>query len=127
VWIDPLGLALENFDAIGRYRTVWPDGTPIDTSGVFVAGGQHTVEPAPEYPFANLEQLLPMLAADERVARCVSRKLLSYLVRRMPREVDKVFADDLGGAWNSGELRLLIEQIVESDVFRRRKLPEDAL
>ena len=33
VRMDPLGLALENFDAIGRWRTINEDGTPIDVSG----------------------------------------------------------------------------------------------
>jgi len=35
--IDPLGLALENFDAVGAWRT--SDGSaPIDASGMFVDG-----------------------------------------------------------------------------------------
>ena len=31
--MDPLGLALENFDAVGRWRTTAEDGTPIDAIG----------------------------------------------------------------------------------------------
>jgi hypothetical protein len=34
---DPLGLALENFDATGRWRTT-DGGLPIDASGTFVDG-----------------------------------------------------------------------------------------
>lgn len=33
VRMDPLGLALENFDAIGKWRTLGEDGMPIDASG----------------------------------------------------------------------------------------------
>jgi hypothetical protein len=35
--MDPIGLALENFDAIGKWR-VTDDGTPIDPSGMLVDG-----------------------------------------------------------------------------------------
>ncbi len=37
VRMDPLGFALENFDAVGRYRTQ-ADGLPIDASAVFADG-----------------------------------------------------------------------------------------
>ena len=37
VRMDPLGFALENFDAVGRYRTQ-ADGIPIDASAVFTDG-----------------------------------------------------------------------------------------
>ena len=36
--MDPLGFALENFDAIGRWRTVDEGGTPIDASGTLPDG-----------------------------------------------------------------------------------------
>ena len=35
--MDPIGLALENFDAIGRWRTT-DDGSPIDASGNLMDG-----------------------------------------------------------------------------------------
>jgi hypothetical protein len=37
VRMDPLGFALENFDAIGRWRTK-SDGIPVDVSAVFADG-----------------------------------------------------------------------------------------
>src|SRR4029077_17844410 len=36
--IEPLGFALENFDAIGRWRVVREAGTPIDASSVLANG-----------------------------------------------------------------------------------------
>ncbi|MBA3270013.1 MAG: DUF1592 domain-containing protein, partial [Acidobacteria bacterium] len=36
--MDPLGFALENFDAIGKYRTYDEDFQPIDSSGVYADG-----------------------------------------------------------------------------------------
>ena len=41
VMFDPLGFALENFDATGRWRTT-DGGLPIDASGMFT--GWHTVQ-----------------------------------------------------------------------------------
>jgi hypothetical protein len=36
--LDPLGFALDNFDAVGAWRTLGEDGTPIDASGVLADG-----------------------------------------------------------------------------------------
>jgi Protein of unknown function (DUF1585) len=40
VRMDPLGFALENFDAIGRWRTISEAGTPIDPSGALPDGSR---------------------------------------------------------------------------------------
>ena len=36
--MDPLGFALENYDAVGQWRSVSEAGTPIDASGVLADG-----------------------------------------------------------------------------------------
>src|SRR5207244_11003855 len=41
--MDPMGFALENFDAIGRLRTRNSDGSPVDASGVFPYGWKFEV------------------------------------------------------------------------------------
>ena len=38
--MDPLGFALENFDAIGQWRSRSEDGAPIDASGVLLDGSK---------------------------------------------------------------------------------------
>ncbi len=38
--MDPLGFALENFDAIGQWRAKSEDGAPIDASGVLLDGSK---------------------------------------------------------------------------------------
>ena len=43
--MDPLGFALENFDATGKWRTI-DDGTPVDASGVLPNGTQFPAPPA---------------------------------------------------------------------------------
>ena len=46
--IDPLGFALENFDAIGGWRTIDESGKPVDASGTTVSGatGRRARRPA---------------------------------------------------------------------------------
>ena len=38
--MDPIGFALDNFDAVGRYRTISESGDPIDSSGTFPDGSK---------------------------------------------------------------------------------------
>ena len=70
--MDPLGLSLENFDAIGRWRTT-DAGTPIDASGVLLDG---TKVDGP----AALRRAL--VAQREQFVRTVTDKLLTYAIGR---------------------------------------------
>jgi hypothetical protein len=71
--IDPLGFALENFDAIGGWRTVDESGRPIDASGATVSGAK--IE-----GLSGLRVLL--LEQPEQFPRTVTEKLLSYALGR---------------------------------------------
>src|SRR5947208_11738889 len=70
--MDPLGLSLENFDAIGQWRTT-DAGTPIDASGVLLDG---TKVDGP----AALRRAL--VAQKEQFGRAVAGKLLTYAIGR---------------------------------------------
>jgi hypothetical protein len=72
--MDPLGFALENFDAIGRWRNTSGAGnTPIDSSGVLPDG---TKFKGP----AELRKIL--LARRGEFINTVTEKLLTYAVGR---------------------------------------------
>ena len=71
--MDPLGLALENFDAIGRWRGYMPGGTLIDASGAMPDG---TAFAGP----ADLRELL--ILKPEQFATVVTEKLLTYALGR---------------------------------------------
>ena len=71
--MDPLGFALENFDAIGRWRTVSESDTPIDASGVLPDGRRF------EGP-AGLRTAL--LHAPDQFVHTVTEKLLTYALGR---------------------------------------------
>jgi mono/diheme cytochrome c family protein len=70
--MDPLGLSLENFDAIGQWRTE-DAGTPINASGVLLDG---TKVDGP----AALRRAL--VAQREQFVRAVTGKLLTYAIGR---------------------------------------------
>ncbi|MEO5923128.1 MAG: DUF1592 domain-containing protein [Bryobacteraceae bacterium] len=110
--MDPLGLSLENFDAIGQWRAA-DAGTPIDASGVLLDG---TKVNGP----GELRQAL--MAQQKQFAKAVSAKLLTYSLGRgleyydVPavREIDRDAAAD-GYRWSS-----LMLGIVKSAPFQMR-------
>jgi hypothetical protein len=70
--MDPLGFALEHFDALGKWRTT-SDGAPIDASVVFPDGSAFD-------GIAGLRTLL--VAHKDDFARTLTAKLLAYAVGR---------------------------------------------
>ena len=70
--MDPLGFALENFDALGKWRTS-SDGAPIDPSATFPDGTRFE-------GVAGLRTLL--VSHKEDFVRTVSGKLLAYAIGR---------------------------------------------
>jgi hypothetical protein len=71
--MDPLGFALENFDAVGRFRTHDESFNPIDTEGVFPDGTKFT---GPQ----GLRQML--LNHSDQFVNTVTEKLLTYALGR---------------------------------------------
>ena len=71
--MDPLGFALENFDAIGKWRDVSEAGTPIDATGTLPNGVQIKGP-------AGLRKVL--VSRGDRFATTVTEKLLAYAVGR---------------------------------------------
>ncbi|CAN5239074.1 DUF1592 domain-containing protein [soil metagenome] len=117
--IDPLGLAFENYDAIGRWRTVEhvPNGTgenpPVDASGTLPDGR----------PFAGADEFKQHLVGDiDAFAIAFTKKLATFGMRR-PLTIDD--QDELlaiaGEAKPGGyRLRDLVESFVVSDLFKKR-------
>jgi hypothetical protein len=78
--IDPLGFALENFDAIGGWRTVDEAGRSVDARGT-TAGGDEV---------EGLSGLRALLLADpEQFPRTVTEKLLAYALGRRLEYYDR--------------------------------------
>jgi len=66
--MDPIGLSLENFDAIGQWRTV-DSGAKIDASGMLLDG---TKVDGPQ----SLRQAL--MSQKDQFAKAVTEKMLTY-------------------------------------------------
>ena len=111
--MDPLGLALENYDAVGRWRLAGEAGLPIDSSGRLPDGT------AFEGP-AGLRSLL--MQRREQFVGTLTEKLLAYALGRGPEYYDRSTvraivqksADDY--RWSS-----IIVGIVQSSPFRMRR------
>ncbi len=71
--MDPIGLSLENFDAVGRFRTLGESGGPIDASGSLPDGTRFTGA-------AGLREAL--LARREQFVTTLTEKLLTYALGR---------------------------------------------
>lgn len=69
--IDPLGLAFENFDAIGTYRTT-DNGAAVDVAGQLADGRT----------YGSAKDLSTLIASDPRFARCMVKQALTYAVGR---------------------------------------------
>jgi len=76
--MDPIGFGLDNFDAIGKYRTE-DAGFPIDATGTLFG----------EVPFSNANELVTALADQPNVYRCIVEKLYTY-TGRPPIRIDAI-------------------------------------
>jgi hypothetical protein len=111
--IDPLGFALENFDAIGGWRDADETGRPIDNVGTWPTGLDIK-------GFSGLRAML--LEHDQQFVRSLTRKLMAYALGRPLEYYDQPSvrrvvseAADNDYRWSS-----IVEGIVESPAFLMR-------
>lgn len=111
--MDPLGFALENYDAVGRWRTR-DGGFPIDPSGELI-GGQK---------FADIQDLKGLLEskAAKKFARCLIENMLTYGLGRGLEAYDFCTVEDIRRQLESNDYRIrtIIFGIVESRAFQNR-------
>jgi mono/diheme cytochrome c family protein len=111
--MDPLGFALENFDAIGAWRA--KDGEfPVDARGSLPDGRS----------FTGPEEMTAILAGDkEAFAACITEKLLTYALgrglERQDRRTVKAIAARV--AEKGYHFSALVQEIVNSLPFRMKR------
>jgi hypothetical protein len=111
--MDVLGFGLENYDAIGRWRTV--DGKfPIDVSGTFPNGRSFT---SPAEMRGLLKEELPDFA------RCLTEKMLTYALGRGVERYDRRTVNDITRklAASGYQFQTLIHEIAQSLPFQSRR------
>ena len=116
--IDPAGFALENFDAIGRWRTVDESFNPIDVSGALPDGTK----------FNGVAELRAALVRrPERFVHTVAEKLLTYSLGRglTPKDMTAVRRIVDASAKDNYRFQTLIFEIAKSYPFVMRRTGED--
>ena len=109
--IDPLGFALENFDAIGRFRNRYDDGTIINPSGSLPDGEQ----------FGNIHQFRKLLMKHPvEFTRNLTQKLMTYALGRQLGVTDRPAVDAILANLETSKAGLqdLILLIVSSNSFQ---------
>jgi hypothetical protein len=114
--LDPIGLGLENYDAVGSYRTAYENGDPVVSNGDLMGA-----------PFASLTELSSILSTDARLVPCPSKMLMSFALSRILGPTDDPYTTQMTTAWAGGNISDLVKQLVANDTFRFRKLPAEAL
>ena len=115
--LDPLGFALENFDAVGAFRTEEEEGVPVDPSGALPDG---TVIDGPD----GLRRVL--LDRRHEFVETLAAKLLTYALGRGLESYDQPAVREIRRRTEAGDYRFsaLVSAIVDSVPFRFRRAPE---
>lgn len=111
--IDPPGFALENFDAIGGWRTIDESGKPVDAVGTTVSGRS----------IDGIKGLRELLLKDpDRFPTTLTEKLLAYALGRRLEYYDRPAVRQIVHAAAAGNYRWssLILGIVNSPPFLMR-------
>jgi hypothetical protein len=110
--LDPYGLALENFDAIGQYRATYPGGAAIDASTALADGTA----------FTGLPGMVSYVAKQPELMSCLANQLFSYSLGRAATDADQPYLQQIQTAWLKGtpSLPRLITGLIFADTFRTR-------
>ncbi len=115
--MDPLGLALENFNAVGQYRTHDPETqTPIDASGELPDG-------TPVEGAVDLREAV--IAQPEWFVQTLTENLMTYALGRSLDHRDMPTMREIVRGAEAADYRFeaLVFGIVSSDAFRKREAP----
>jgi hypothetical protein len=111
--MDPLGFGLENYDGIGRWRTL--DGKfPVDSSGTLPNGKT----------FATPAEMRSLLRSQlPQFARCMAEKMLTYSIGRGLGPSDRRSVDEILRNWAAADypFQSLIFEVVRSLPFQARR------
>jgi mono/diheme cytochrome c family protein len=112
--MDPIGLGLENFDAIGRWRDA-DGGQPIASQGELVDGRT----------FDGPVELVAILAQrQDAIARNLTQRMLTYALGRGLQRADRCDVDTILERSRAQQytMRSIVEGIVLSDAFLQRSI-----
>jgi hypothetical protein len=117
--IDPIGLALENFNAIGQWRDKDRDaGTVIDATG-------HLADGAPINGPIDLSKAL--LKSKDSFIETLTEKVMAYALGRQVDYDDMPQVRDIArqAAKKDYRFEAIVKAVVESDSFQMKRVPDD--
>ena len=108
--LDPLGFALENFDAVGRWRDQYHNGREVDSSGILFR--KHKFNDVVEFKDA-------IMSEKDRFTEALVSHLLSFSLGRKLSAFDSPAVDLVAKKVKESDysLRVMIHEIVQSDPF----------
>lgn len=113
--IDPLGFPLERYDSVGRLRTTYDDGKPIEDSSVTTNQTQ----------IDGVDGLLRYLDTQQNlIHRTLARKLIGYALGRTILASDLALVDRLSQMGPNPTFSQLVSEVVASKQFRYRRAPQ---
>jgi hypothetical protein len=116
--LDPLGVTFENYDGIGRYRTM-DGGKAVDASSTLMG------TKASDGPVKNAIELLAKLSTATETRDCFSRQMFRYAFGRAEAKFDDAMvADVLGALTKADRIPDLMLAIATAPGFRTR-IPVD--
>ncbi|MDG2125326.1 MAG: DUF1592 domain-containing protein [Verrucomicrobiales bacterium] len=114
--MDPIGLAMDNFNAIGQWRDD-ERGEPIDGSGKLITGEE----------FQDIRELKKAIATTTGrrtdFYRCITEKLLTYALGRGTEYYDSTTIDHIIANLekDGGHFKTLLYGVIEAPAFQKRR------
>ena len=117
---DPFGMALEQYDGIGKFRATYANGSPIDPatdlSGVKFSG----IEGG-----NGLPGMADIVSQNPKFATCISQKMLSYGLGRLLTDTDTPYLDLVNKEWlkdgATPSIAGLVKGLVTTETFKSRR------
>ena len=104
--MDPIGLALEQYDAVGGFRAVYPNQAVINQ---VTAINDQTID--------GLEGMGQWLSEHPSLHRCFTKNLYQYAMGRLATPDDQKAIDELTKSWNQGSIKELVKELIHHPSF----------
>lgn len=120
VALDTIGVVFENFDAVGRYRTVDEAGQPIVTASELVGTRDA------DGPITDVRQLGERLASSREVRDCYVKQTFRFFFGREMEPADACSFQKMQGAFERSDYNLteLLVSLTQTDAFLFKSAPE---
>jgi hypothetical protein len=118
-FFDPFGFASNNFDAIGRYRSIDPqDDMPVVSQSTIKNLG-----PDIDGDVSSMKDIADRLKTGRRVADCATKVLARYTLNHNPNEENSCAIEQIKDSFAaSGKFADLFKAILTSPAFAKRDL-----